>query len=177
MLLGPLFKLIGKTFSDDWIPRSLLNEIQIASDVSQTPLQTISYIQQTLLIILENIFVSLINCLPLKVWYFSFGVISFCILFPMNLICAFVILGWHSKWDQYEGVSWVCQIFNGWSYSQPCIFSFLFCCKDCSWKSCWAHTGYLCCYWWINCDAGWLVYLLRNCSDSSDIFIALQICK
>ncbi|PON51074.1 U3 small nucleolar RNA-associated protein [Parasponia andersonii] len=69
LLLGPLFKLFGKTFSDEWVHNLLIpdeNLISVSSDVCQTTGATVSYIQQTLLIILEDISTSLINCLPLK---------------------------------------------------------------------------------------------------------------
>ncbi|XP_050386752.1 uncharacterized protein At3g06530 isoform X2 [Argentina anserina] len=53
-LLGPLFKLLYKTFSDEWV-----------QDQFNTS-ETVTYIQQTLLIILEDISSSLISSIPVE---------------------------------------------------------------------------------------------------------------
>ncbi|KAF5743615.1 hypothetical protein HS088_TW08G00200 [Tripterygium wilfordii] len=68
-LLGPLFKLLRNIFSDDWVNGTLAqNEewIEASAGVSQTLFGTISYIQQTLLIILEDVVGSLNTSFPLK---------------------------------------------------------------------------------------------------------------
>ncbi|KAK8586579.1 hypothetical protein V6N13_010167 [Hibiscus sabdariffa] len=62
-IVGPLFKLLGKAFSDGWIcdvPSQDERWIQ-ASGVPQTKSTAISYIQQTLLLVLDDIFASSIN--------------------------------------------------------------------------------------------------------------------
>lgn len=67
-LIGPLFKLLGKVFSDEWICGTRTQDdklIELSPNISQTT-STISYIQQTLLIILEDICTSLTNAVPLK---------------------------------------------------------------------------------------------------------------
>ncbi|XP_062092226.1 uncharacterized protein At3g06530 [Humulus lupulus] len=69
LLLGPLFNLIGKTFPDEWVHHfSVLDEnvVQPLSGVYQTTAATVCYIQQTLLIILEDISTSLITSLAPK---------------------------------------------------------------------------------------------------------------
>ncbi|KAF4372054.1 hypothetical protein F8388_000270 [Cannabis sativa] len=69
LLLGPLFNLIGKTFPDEWVHHFVVldkNMVQPSSDGYKTTAATVRYIQQTLLIILEDISTSLINSLPLK---------------------------------------------------------------------------------------------------------------
>lgn len=58
-LLGPLFKLLYKTFSNEWV--------QDHFSISDARLRTVNYIQQTLLIILEDISSSLISSIPLEV--------------------------------------------------------------------------------------------------------------
>ncbi|KAL5569803.1 hypothetical protein UlMin_026378 [Ulmus minor] len=63
LLLGPLFKLISETFSDEWVHNLLLPDeksVQVSSDVRQTVPATVCYIQQTMLMILEDISASLI---------------------------------------------------------------------------------------------------------------------
>ncbi|KAK7852331.1 uncharacterized protein CFP56_039361 [Quercus suber] len=68
-LIGPLFKLLGKVFSDEWIGGTLTQDdklVQVSSSISQSMSSTICYIQQTLLIILEDICASLINAVPIK---------------------------------------------------------------------------------------------------------------
>ncbi|KAM5557014.1 uncharacterized protein ABKV19_024415 [Rosa sericea] len=57
-LLGPLFKLLYKTFSNEWV--------QDHFSISDARLSTVNYIQQTLLIILEDISSSLISSIPLE---------------------------------------------------------------------------------------------------------------
>lgn len=72
--MGPLFKLVEKTFSNEWVHNLLVpgeNLVQVSSDVCQTTTATVCYIQQTLLIILEDISTSLNNYLPLKVCFSS----------------------------------------------------------------------------------------------------------
>ncbi|CAN6705484.1 unnamed protein product [Malus baccata var. baccata] len=67
-LLGSLFKLLSKTFSDEWV-QSVLDQdekcIQVASSNSDSLSSTISSIQQTLLIILEDICSSLTHSVSL----------------------------------------------------------------------------------------------------------------
>lgn len=67
-LLGPLFKLLGKVFSNDWVQGGVLgneNWTGTSSGISQTIPSTLVLIQQTLLVVLEDIVDSLV--LPLKV--------------------------------------------------------------------------------------------------------------
>jgi len=66
-LIGPLFKLLEKIFSDDWMPAQDENWIKASYGVSQTGSSTICYTQQTLLLVLEDIIGSLKNVIPLKV--------------------------------------------------------------------------------------------------------------
>ncbi|XP_075648528.1 uncharacterized protein At3g06530 isoform X3 [Castanea sativa] len=68
-LIGPLFKPLGKVFSDEWIGGTLTRDdklVQVSPSISQSMSSTICYIQQTLLIILEDICASLINAVPIK---------------------------------------------------------------------------------------------------------------
>lgn len=65
-LIGPLFKLLEKIFSDDWMPAQDENWIKASYGVSQTGSSTICYTQQTLLLVLEDIIGSLKNVIPLK---------------------------------------------------------------------------------------------------------------
>ncbi|KAH7557345.1 hypothetical protein JRO89_XS11G0129200 [Xanthoceras sorbifolium] len=69
-LLGPLFKLLGKVFSSDWLDGGVLAKdekwIQASSGISLTVSSTLIFLQQTLLIVLEDIIVSLANAIPLK---------------------------------------------------------------------------------------------------------------
>ncbi|KAK3217661.1 hypothetical protein Dsin_011631 [Dipteronia sinensis] len=69
-LLGPLFKLLGKVFSNDWLQGGGLAKdekwIQASSGISQTISSTLIFIQQTLLIVLEDIIASLVYAIPLK---------------------------------------------------------------------------------------------------------------
>lgn len=66
--MGPLFKLVGKTFSDEWILGILDEKLaQISLDAPETAAATVSDIQQRLLIILKDISTSLIGCSSLKV--------------------------------------------------------------------------------------------------------------
>ncbi|KAL4595949.1 hypothetical protein ACB092_12G129000 [Castanea dentata] len=68
-LIGPLFKPLGKVFSDEWIGGTLTRDeklVQVSPGISQSMSSTICYIQQTLLIILEDICASLINAVPIK---------------------------------------------------------------------------------------------------------------
>ncbi|KAG7972395.1 hypothetical protein I3843_07G181800 [Carya illinoinensis] len=68
-LLGLLFKLLGKVFSDEWIQGTLIQDekvIQVSPNISQAMSSAMCYIQQTLLVILEDICASLINAVPLK---------------------------------------------------------------------------------------------------------------
>ncbi|ONI24972.1 hypothetical protein PRUPE_2G273000 [Prunus persica] len=67
-LLGPLFKLLYRTFSNEWVHGVLVQDekqIQVSSRNSDSMSSAISYIQQTLLIILEDISSSLTNSVPL----------------------------------------------------------------------------------------------------------------
>ncbi|KAJ6933914.1 hypothetical protein NC651_009094 [Populus alba x Populus x berolinensis] len=65
-LIGPLFKLLEKIFSDDWMPAQDEKWIKASYGVSQTGSSTICYTQQTLLLVLEDIIGSLKNVIPLK---------------------------------------------------------------------------------------------------------------
>lgn len=59
-LTGPSFKLLCKVFLDDeWMPKAV--------NQNDTYLQESSYVQQTLLLILEDISASLLTDIPLKV--------------------------------------------------------------------------------------------------------------
>ncbi|OVA04123.1 BP28 [Macleaya cordata] len=60
-LLGPLFKLLRKIFSDEW----LLGQGE-KSGVSQSIGNTMSYVQQAVLLVLEDITASLLSAIPLK---------------------------------------------------------------------------------------------------------------
>ncbi|KAL6953442.1 hypothetical protein U1Q18_049731, partial [Sarracenia purpurea var. burkii] len=62
-LIGPLFKLLRKIFMDDWVHDV---DMQTSLDTSQTVSSIICYIQQTLLLILEDIRASLLTNVPLK---------------------------------------------------------------------------------------------------------------
>nr|XP_011470044.1 PREDICTED: uncharacterized protein At3g06530 isoform X2 [Fragaria vesca subsp. vesca] len=57
-LLGPLFKLLFKTFSKEWVEDQF--------NTSEATSSTVNYIQQTLLIILEDISSSLISSIPVE---------------------------------------------------------------------------------------------------------------
>ncbi|GAU49365.1 hypothetical protein TSUD_252390 [Trifolium subterraneum] len=57
-LLDPLFKLLSKVFSEEWVNGTLSLEEE-SSQTSSSPSETLNHIQQTLLIILEDIIVSL----------------------------------------------------------------------------------------------------------------------
>ncbi|KAF5456237.1 hypothetical protein F2P56_025738 [Juglans regia] len=68
-LVGLLFKLLGKVFSDEWIQGTLIQDekvIQVSPNISQAMSSAMCYIQQTLLVILEDICASLVNAVPLK---------------------------------------------------------------------------------------------------------------
>lgn len=71
LLLGPLFKLLGKVFSGDWLQQGAATAkdekwIQSSSGICQTISTTLIYIQQKLLIVLEDISASLSHAIPLK---------------------------------------------------------------------------------------------------------------
>ncbi|KAH9678606.1 hypothetical protein KPL71_025786 [Citrus sinensis] len=71
LLLGPLFKLLGKVFSDGWLQQGAAiakdeKWIQSSSGICQTISTTLIYIQQKLLIVLEDISASLLHAIPLK---------------------------------------------------------------------------------------------------------------
>ncbi|KAB1204141.1 hypothetical protein CJ030_MR8G004038 [Morella rubra] len=68
-LIGPLFELLGKVFSDEWIHSSFTQDekwTQVSPSISQTMSSTVCYIQQTLLNILEDVCTSLVSAVPLK---------------------------------------------------------------------------------------------------------------
>ncbi|KAK9292213.1 hypothetical protein L1049_020175 [Liquidambar formosana] len=68
-LLGPLFKLLGNSFSEEWVFGALYQDdkwIQASSGISQTISSTICYIQQALLSIVEDICSSLLTDVPLE---------------------------------------------------------------------------------------------------------------
>lgn len=72
-LLGSLFKLLGKVFSNDWLQHgaALAGDekwVQASSGISQSISSTLIYIQQKMLIVLEDISASLVNDIPLKVY-------------------------------------------------------------------------------------------------------------
>ncbi|XP_027939226.1 uncharacterized protein At3g06530 [Vigna unguiculata] len=61
LLLGPLFKLLSKVFSEEWVNESFIpvQRLSQKSSPSEANNSTIYHIQQTLLIILEDIIISL----------------------------------------------------------------------------------------------------------------------
>ncbi|KAI3912933.1 hypothetical protein MKW92_025813 [Papaver armeniacum] len=61
-LIGPLFEVLEKVFSDDW----LAGKAQNSSDVTQTTGSTVSYVQQAVLSVLEDITTSLFSAVPLE---------------------------------------------------------------------------------------------------------------
>ncbi|KAA8539764.1 hypothetical protein F0562_026456 [Nyssa sinensis] len=68
-LIGPLFKLLRKIFLDEWVHESVDQDgkyIQASSGTSQTFTSTLCYIQQTLLLVLEDICASLLSVIPIK---------------------------------------------------------------------------------------------------------------
>lgn len=70
-LVGPLFKLLGRSMSNEWAKiASSVEEtsVQPPEDVRETTHTSISSIQQTVLLILKDIFDSL-NMNPLKVCF------------------------------------------------------------------------------------------------------------
>ncbi|KAI4332818.1 hypothetical protein L6164_017696 [Bauhinia variegata] len=68
LLINPLFKLLGKIFSEKWVNDvlSLENLVQPSSGLFEVNINTICHIQQTVLIILEDIIMSLESTDPLK---------------------------------------------------------------------------------------------------------------
>lgn len=75
-LVGPLFKLLGRSMSNEWVKiASSVEEtfVQPPQDVGETAHSSISSIQQTVLLILKDIFDSL-NMNPLKVCFKFDGV-------------------------------------------------------------------------------------------------------
>ncbi|GLT39857.1 hypothetical protein SLA2020_140240 [Shorea laevis] len=68
-LIGSLFKLLEKVLSDEWGQCALLHNeklIQSSLGISQASSSVMCYIQQTLLLILGDIFASLLNASPTK---------------------------------------------------------------------------------------------------------------
>ncbi|RZC48060.1 hypothetical protein C5167_040997 [Papaver somniferum] len=61
-LIGPLFEVLEKVFSDDW----LAGKAQNSSDVTQTTGSTVTYVQQAVLSVLEDITTSLFSAVPLE---------------------------------------------------------------------------------------------------------------
>ncbi|XP_026432640.1 uncharacterized protein At3g06530-like isoform X2 [Papaver somniferum] len=61
-LIGPLFEVLEKVFSDDW----LAGKAQNSSAVTQTSGSTVSYVQQAVLSVLEDITTSLFSAVPLE---------------------------------------------------------------------------------------------------------------
>ncbi|KAI3919122.1 hypothetical protein MKW98_016675 [Papaver atlanticum] len=61
-LIGPLFEVLKKVFSDDW----LTGKAQNSSGVAQTTGSTVSYVQQAVLSVLEDITTSLLSAVPLE---------------------------------------------------------------------------------------------------------------
>ncbi|KAI3994953.1 hypothetical protein MKX01_038236 [Papaver californicum] len=61
-LIGPLFEVLEKVFSDDW----LAGKAQNFSGVTQTTGSTVSYVQQAVLSVLEDITTSLLSASPLE---------------------------------------------------------------------------------------------------------------
>ncbi|KAI3862328.1 hypothetical protein MKX03_036895 [Papaver bracteatum] len=61
-LIGPLFEVLEKVFSDDW----LAGKAQNSSVVTQTSGSTVSYVQQAVLSVLEDITTSLFSAVPLE---------------------------------------------------------------------------------------------------------------
>ncbi|KAH1211465.1 Uncharacterized protein GmHk_14G039906 [Glycine max] len=69
LLLGPLFKLLSKVFSEEWVNGAFSPVIRLSqpSSPSEANNYTVYHIQQTLLIILEDIIISLKSMAPLNV--------------------------------------------------------------------------------------------------------------
>lgn len=57
-LVSPLFKLLGRTFSDEWVHSIDERSIQAASGISEGTTSTACYVQQNLLLVLEDILAS-----------------------------------------------------------------------------------------------------------------------
>ena len=75
--MGPLFKLLGKVFSDERGCGALTQDERRrqTSGVPQSMSTAMCYVQQTLLLILEDIFASFMNAnTPLKVCAYCCGV-------------------------------------------------------------------------------------------------------
>ncbi|KAG5109390.1 hypothetical protein JHK82_038613 [Glycine max] len=68
LLLGPLFKLLSKVFSEEWVNGAFSPVIRLSqpSSPSEANNYTVYHIQQTLLIILEDIIISLKSMAPLN---------------------------------------------------------------------------------------------------------------
>jgi U3 small nucleolar RNA-associated protein 10 len=89
-----LFNLLGKVFSDEWIHGILAHDeklIQVSPSISQTMSSAICYIQQTLLIILEDICASLV-AVPVKVChpFFWVGETSIMLTVSVGLVSVFI---------------------------------------------------------------------------------------
>ena len=71
LLLGPLFKLLSKVFSEEWVNGAFSPVIRLSqpSSPSEANNYTVYHIQQTLLIILEDIIISLKSMAPLNVCF------------------------------------------------------------------------------------------------------------
>ena len=72
--MDPLFNLLSKIFSEEWVNGTLSRENDLAqssSNASAANTSSLSHIQHTLLIILEEIIMSLRSSAPLKAYIIS----------------------------------------------------------------------------------------------------------
>lgn len=84
LLVDPLFKLLSKVFSEEWVNGTIFLE-KVSNQPSPSPSEannTINHIQQTLLIILEDIIMSLQSMASLNV----------CFHFPKREAGIFIII-------------------------------------------------------------------------------------
>ncbi|XP_050225155.1 uncharacterized protein At3g06530 isoform X2 [Mercurialis annua] len=65
-LIAPLFELLGKIFSEEWLIGQDQKSIQASFGIFETASSTVCYIQQTVLSILDDIIASSVNSVPLK---------------------------------------------------------------------------------------------------------------
>ena len=94
-LIEPLFKLLRKMFMDDWVHDDVCHNekyMQASSGISQTTSSIKCYIQQTSLLILEDICAALLTSLPLKVVSYFLVNDSFVQTSMFHLCCFFYFL-------------------------------------------------------------------------------------
>lgn len=110
LLLGSLFKLLRKVFSEEWVngalfPKSRFSKPSSPSDGNHS---AIYHIQQTLLIILEDIIISLKSMAPLNVCYLimklenllCYYLIENISLFTFSLFWPFPYIMFHHCWQE-----------------------------------------------------------------------------